>query len=100
MERITYGDSAKMQAVTKVNARRGLETSNVDADPPVGRGRPARQGKTAIKAPCWSTGVESDSMHRRNIQKAREADVFDGGEKPQRTAREGQVRSRRWRRGS
>ena len=75
MERITYGDSAMMQAVTQVNARRGLEKSNVDADPTVGRGRPEWQGKIAIKAPCRSTGVESDSMHRRNIQKAREADV-------------------------
>ena len=74
----SYGDSATMQAVTQVNARRGLEKSNVDADTAVGWGRPARQGKAAINAPCRSTGVESSSMYRRNVQKARDTDG-DGG---------------------
>ena len=74
----SYGDSATMQAVTQVNARRSLEKSNVDADTVVGWGRLARQGKLAMNAPCRSTGVESSSMYRRNVQKARDTDG-DGG---------------------
>jgi hypothetical protein len=66
----SLGDSAKMQAVTQVNARRGLETIGVEADPSDIRGRPARQGKSATRAPRRSTGVETmaciEGMHMKH----------------------------------
>jgi len=83
----SLGDPAKMQAVTQVNARRGLETLVVEADPTDTRGRPMLQRKPATNALCKSAGVESDSMHRRNAHEAREADDDCGGNRNGQPAR-------------
>jgi len=48
-----------MQAVTQVNARRGPETNNVEADLTVRWGRPMLPRKSATNALCNSTGVET-----------------------------------------
>jgi hypothetical protein len=53
------GDSAKMQAVTRVNVRRGPETFDVDADPPQRRRRPALWKKPATSAFRRSAGVKT-----------------------------------------
>ena len=76
-----------MQAVTQVNARRGLETPVVGADPTDTRGRPMLQRKSVTNALCNSTGVESDSMHRRNAHEARETEGDSGGNRNGQPAR-------------
>jgi hypothetical protein len=51
------------------------------------RGRPALQRKSATRALCSSTGVESDGMHRRNTHEARETDGDSGGNRNGQPAR-------------
>jgi hypothetical protein len=87
MERVAFGDSAKMQAVTQVNVRRGPETCNVDADPPTVRRRPALRKKQCDKRIPRVRRGKDNGMHRRDAQEAWEADGDSGGNRNGQPAR-------------
>ena len=76
-----------MQAVTEVNARRGLETIDVEADPSDIRGRPAWQRKECDKRTLPIHRGRDDSMYRRNVHQARETDDDSGGNRNGQPAR-------------
>jgi hypothetical protein len=68
-----------MRAVTQVNARRGLETIDEEADLSDIRGRPVWQGKESDKRTLLFLRGRDDGTHRRNAHEAREADDGSGG---------------------
>jgi hypothetical protein len=76
-----------MQAVTQVNARRGPETIDEEADLSDIRGRPVWQGKESDNRTLPFLRGRDDGTHRRNAHEAREADADSGGNRNGQPAR-------------
>jgi hypothetical protein len=82
-----------------VNARRGPETYDVDADPPYTRRRPVLRRKESDSCTPQVHRGKDDGMYRRNAPEAREAEKDGGGRRDEQPARV-RLGPPRWRRGS
>lgn len=80
VQKVTRGDLANMQAVTRVNAEQVPKASNAEADPDFGTGKAAMSGEASDRCTRSFRRDSGDGMHgKRDDEATREASLRDPG---------------------